>query len=206
VDEGFVMQTSPLVQYLIDLNGDDAPHTGAGALAPFGATHSALRIAAADAAGFERGRRSTETELTGALAELEVRHARERDEARILWTDTEAERLTAQLAASIAAVREDLAATVARTLLPFIEGRLRDRAIDDLAAAAEVLVAEAMPLTIEVSGPPDLAAALARRLETLGTVVRTASPSGAELRVRADSRILETRLKDWLVAIEGAVA
>lgn len=202
------MQTSPLVQHLIDLNGDDAAPSGtaAGVLAPFGATHSAVRIAAADAAGFERGRQSTDAERAAVLSELETRHAHDLAEARRQWSEAEASRVATHLESSVAAMRVELAAAIARVLVPFVADRLRNDAVEDMVAAAESLVADAMPLTIEVSGPADLTAVLARRLETLGTVVRVAGASDAELRVRADERILETRMKEWLAQIEEALA
>lgn len=200
------MQTSPLMQHLIDLNGDaSAPDTGAGVLAPFGATHSALRIAAADAAGFERGRQSTDAERAAVLSDMEARHARELAAARQQWSEAEASRIATHLEHGMAGMRTELAAAMVRALIPFIADRLRNQAVEDMVAAAEDLVADAMPLTIEVSGPADLAAVLARRLEPFGTVVRTAGASDAELRVRADARILETRIKDWLALVEGAL-
>lgn len=200
------MQTSPLVQHLIDLNSDSEAQQSAGVLAPFGATHSPRRIAAADAAGFERGRRSSETEVVEKLAEIEARYAREQQEARRHWTETEASRLTTQLASSVAELRTEMSTAMARALVPFVEGRLRGHALDDLVAATVALVADAMPLTIEVSGSDDLAAILSRNLEPYGTVVRSVSSSTGELRVRADTQVLETRIKDWLATIEASLA
>lgn len=199
------MQTSPLVHHLIDLNSSDTERAGANVLAPFGATHSASRIAQADAAGFERGRRASDHELRQALADQHANLTREFEDARRQWVDTEAAKLSQSLEVSIAAVRTDLAATLASTITPFLVGRLRDQAMDDVVGAVEKLVSDGMPLSIEVSGPPDLAGAVAKRLEPLATVVKLAPVASPELRVRVDTRIVETRLNDWLGLIEGAL-
>jgi hypothetical protein len=71
--------------------------------------------------------------------------------------------------------------------------------------AAEDLVRDGMPTTIEISGPPDLMPVLAQRLEPLATVVRVAAVASPEIRVRIDTRIIETRLADWVAQIEAAL-
>ncbi len=199
------MQTSPLLHHLVDLNSSEADRSGTSVLAPFGATHSASRIAAADAMGFERGVRAADTNLKQALSDQEARLRGEFEAARRRLVEGEARILEAKLEAGIEATRQDTAAAIARTLAPFIAGRLRDQALNDVVAAAEDLVRDSMPTTIEISGPADLMPVLAQRLEPLATVVRVAAVSSPEIRVRVDTRIIETRLSDWVIQIEGAL-
>lgn len=199
------MQTSSLVHHLIDLNAGESERTAADVLAPFGATHSATRMAAADAAGFERGRLSGAAEMKRVLAEQDARFTSERDLARRQWTEAEGQKLAGMLDKGMATVRDELALAIAQTMSPFIVGRLREQALEDLTVAAEELVSEHMPLAIEISGPPDLTAALAERLESLATVIRVAAVVTPELRVRVDKRVIETRLNDWIQLIEDAL-
>lgn len=198
------MQTSPLVHFLIDLNSSETEQVDSNVLSPFGATHSASRIAAADASGFERGRRAGDQDLRQALADQHAKLTREHDEARRNWVETESARLVTSLEGSIRAIRSEMAASIAKTVAPFLVNKLREQAVEDIVAAAEDLVNDAMPLSIEVSGPPDLAALVTKRLEPLASVVRIAQVATPELRVRVDTRVIETRLNDWISLIEDA--
>jgi hypothetical protein len=199
------MHTSPLVHHLIDLNVSEGENAGGNVLAPFGATHSASRIAAADAIGYERGVRSVESELKNALHEQETRLKEEYETSRRQLMEGEASKLAAKIDEGMTALRKELAAALAQTIAPFVVGRLREQALEDVVTAAEDLVKDGTPLTIEVSGPPDFTPVLVKRLENFATVVRIAAVSSPEIRVRVDTRIIETRLSDWVAQIEGAL-
>lgn len=199
------MHTSPLVHHLIDLNVSERENAGGNVLAPFGATHSASRIAAADATGYERGLRNAESELNKALNEQETRLKGEFETARRQLLDGEAAKLASKIDEGMAALRKELAAALAQTIAPFVVGRLREQALEDVVTAAEDLVKDGTPLTIEVSGPADFTPVLVKRLEQSATVVRIAAVSSPEIRVRVDTRIIETRLSDWVAQIEGAL-
>ncbi|MDO9382594.1 MAG: hypothetical protein Q7T86_06985 [Hyphomicrobiaceae bacterium] len=200
-----MMLTSPLVHHLIDLNNSESENAGGNVLAPFGATHSASRIAAADAGGYERGVRSAASELKNALHEQETRLKEEFETSRRQLLEVEASRLAAKIDEGMASLRQELAGALAQTIAPFVVGRLREQALEDVVAAAEDLVKDGTPLTIEVSGPPDFTPVLVKRLENFATVVRIAAVSSPEIRVRVDTRIIETRLSDWVAQIEGAL-
>ena len=199
------MHTSPLVHHLIDLNVGENENAGGNVLAPFGATHSASRIAAADATGYERGLRNAESVLNKALSEQEARLKDEFESARRQLLEGEASKLAAKIDEGMAALRKELGAALAQTIAPFVVGRLREQALEDVVTAAEDLVKDGTPLTIEVSGPADFTPVLVKRLEHFATVVRIAAVSSPEIRVRVDTRIIETRLSDWVAQIEGAL-
>jgi hypothetical protein len=199
------MQTSPLVQHLIDLNSEPGPGADSGLLTPFGATHSQTRMAAAEAQGFERGRRSVDEGLRQAVADLEAKFAQEREVMRRQWTEAQAQKMQAHLEAGLAKLRLELAQSVAGVIGPFLANRLREEAVEELTTAAEALVNEGMPLTIEVSGPADLTGAIARQLEPLATVVKVALVETPELRVKVDNRMIETRFKDWVSLVEDVL-
>ena len=199
------MHTSPLVHHLIALNVGENETAGGNVLAPFGATHSASRIAAADATGYERGLRNAESVLNKALNEQEARLKDEFESARRQLLEGEASKLAAKIDDGMAALRKELAAALAQTIAPFVVGRLREQALEDVVTAAEDLVKDGTPMTIEVSGPADFTPVLVKRLEQSATVVRIAAVSSPEIRVRVDTRIIETRLSDWVAQIEGAL-
>lgn len=200
------MQTSPLVHHLIDLNGSEIEQAAVGGmLSPFGATHSASRISAAEAKGYERGIQSADAELKKALAEQEERLRAEIEISRRQMFETEAARLAVRLEEGLTSLRAELAAIVAQTIAPFVVGRLREQALEDVVTAAEELLKDGTPMNVEISGPPDFTPILVKRLEPLATVVRIAAVNSPEIRVRVDTRIIETRLSDWVGQIEGAL-
>lgn len=206
MDESLVtMQTSPLIQHLIDLNADPGQRSESGVLSPFGATHSQNRIAAAETQGYEKGRRSIEHEMRQTVGDLEARFAQERATIRKEWTDTQAQKMRDQLDEGLAKLRLELFQSLTRTMMPFLVARLREQAVEELTAAAEALVSEGTPPTVEISGPADLTGAIARQLEPLATVVKIALVEAPELRVKVDNRMIETRLKDWLAVVEDVL-
>lgn len=199
------MQTSPLIAHLIDLNAEPGPAPDAGVLSPFGATHSASKLAAAEAQGYERGRRGVEGEMRQRIADLEAQFAQEREKSRRQWTEAQGQKLQAQLTDGLARIRLEIAQSIAGVITPFIAGRLREQAVDELTAAAEAIVKDGLPLTVEVSGPPDLTNAIAKQLESHATVVKIALVETPELRVKIDNRMIETRFGDWISIVEDVL-
>ena len=154
---------------------------------------------------YERGLRNAESVLNKALNEQEARLKDEFESARRQLLEGEASKLAAKIDEGMAALRKELAAALAQTIAPFVVGRLREQALEDVVTAAEDLVKDGTPVAIEVSGPADFTPVLVKRLEHFATVVRIAAVSSPEIRVRVDTRIIETRLSDWVAQIEGAL-
>jgi hypothetical protein len=199
------MQTSPLARHLVTIGTSQAAVDAADVLAPHGATHSIARLAAAESEGYERGRAMAEAALAQRFQEQE-RHLDERlDAMRREWVAQQADHLERTLAESVTAMQAELADAVARTLLPFVERRLRQDALDEIALATEDLVKESLPLSIELSGPADLTSELAKRLDGLSTVCRVVANAGVELRVRAENKVLQTRIREFCEMLEDAV-
>lgn len=194
------MQTSPLARHLVPIQ--TTADEDVSVLAPHGATHSAVRLNAAETAGYERGRQVTEAAVAERMLALERAFVEARALERQAWIDQEAERLAASIGESLAAVKHDTGAAIARAVIPFVARRLRADAVDEIAASAEDLVNESMPLAIEISGPEDLVAALQKRLEKGSAVVRIVDGDTAELRVKVGSGVLQTRLKEWSELLE----
>lgn len=196
------MQTSPLSRHLVAIATGSVDET-ASVLAPNGATHSVARLAAAESAGYERGRQAAAADSTRALVRLEQDISERHALARRQWVEHEADRLTASVAESTAVLKREFGEAIARSIVPFAMSRLRQEALDEIAAAAAELVNEAMPLAIEISGPDDLTAALRQRLEHVSTVMRVVPDgSSSELRVRVDTAVIQTRLQEWTRLLE----
>lgn len=199
------MQTSSLIQHLVDLNSNEAEQSRQGTLAPFGATHSASRLSKAEAVGFERGRATVQDDMQRALSEQRAEADHALIEARKRWIEDEAIKLAADVEAGLEKVRQEMAASLTRALVPFLAGRLEEAALEEIGAAAGAVVNESAGVTIELAGREDLTQALAGRLEMAADYVKVTQQDQAEVRAKIDSTLLETRLADWLKDIEGAL-
>lgn len=200
------MLTSPLAHHLIDLGPGDPAAAAPGALTPLGATHSMVKLNAAEATGYARGRGAALVELEQRITTQENNFASESEAARRHWVESESTRFATALSDGLSRLEQDVADGVARTLLPFVTERLRETALDHLAGAAEQLVTDSMPASLEISGPADLTAQLVKRLENLSVLVRIVPGDDVDLRVRADTSVLETRIKEWTARIAKAIA
>lgn len=153
------------------------------------------------AAAREEGRRAG-----AALAQEAVQAAvtAERDaaaaalsEARQHWVEAESAVLARAITAQAEALETRLAQSLARVLQPFLAEALRQEAIGDLHATLASILADGLSGTLEVAGPADLVAALARRLDLPPGRLTVESNDSPDLRVRTNGTVIETRLKAW---------
>ena len=105
----------------------------------------------------------------------------------------------------MAKIRQEMAQSLTRALIPFLAGRLEETALEEIGVAAGAIISESAGVTVEVSGRADLTRDLAGRLEMSADYVKTSPEENAEVRAKIDSTLLETRLAEWLKDIEGAL-
>jgi hypothetical protein len=153
------------------------------------------------AAAREEGRREGE-----ALAQqaVEAAVAAERDaaaaalsEARQHWVEAESAVLASAFTVQAEALETRLAQSLARVLQPFLAEALRREAIADLHATLASILADSPSGTLDVTGPADLVAALARRLDLPSDRLTVESDGSPDLRIRTNGTVIETRLKAW---------
>jgi hypothetical protein len=161
------------------------------------------------AAAREEGRRDGEARARqAAQAAVEA----ERDaaaaalaEARRLWVEAESAALVEALTAQIRALETRLAESLTRVLQPFLIEALRREAIDALHATLATLVADDASGTLALTGPADLAEALARRLDLPPGRLVVSTDGGPDLRVRMNGTVVETRLQAWAECLAALV-
>lgn len=158
-------------------------------------------LEALSAAARDQGRREGE-----ALAQqaVEAAVAVERDaaaaalaEARQLWVEAESAVLASTFTAQAEALETRLAQSLARVLQPFLAEALRQEAIGDLHATLASILADGLSGTLDVTGPADLVAALARRLDLPSGRLTVDSNGSPDVRIRTNGTVIETRLKAW---------
>jgi hypothetical protein len=153
------------------------------------------------AAARDEGRREGE-----ALAQqaVEAAVAAERDAAaaalaaaRQLWVEAESAVLASTFTAQAEVLETRLAQSLARVLQPFLAEALRQEAIGDLHATLASILADGLSGPLDVTGPADLVAALARRLDLPSGRLTVDSNGSPDVRIRTNGTVIETRLKAW---------
>ena len=205
------MKAAPIAKYLT--------HFGRGAEAPAAPERVvALRPGAVDTA--ERHARALEQaradgEAAGRAATLREQEARSAAEAegfavrllaeREAWRETEAERLAASFAGALAEREQALATQIARLLTPFIGARMADEVWRSLCAAVDGLMAQGAAATLRVDGPADLVEALRTRCAALGVTIEARESDRADVTIRSDDSVVETRLGAWIAMLDATV-
>jgi hypothetical protein len=162
------------------------------------------KVADAQAEGRRIGRDEAERAFEARLAVERESFAQLLVDERARWSAEESERL----AQAFTAAAETLVATVSeassRALVPFVTGRAREIAIADLVATLRALLTNGKHPVVTVSGARDLMAEIANRLGSRADGLTFEATDGLDVRVTADSTIIETQLAAWLDRLAGS--
>jgi flagellar biosynthesis/type III secretory pathway protein FliH len=171
---------------------------------PSGITVDAAdEIAAAEARGHEAGIAEGRAELAAAVADERERAAIALAAERQAWTVAEADRLATALEGGLAALRESIAASLARVVAPLLLDARRAELLDGLAADLRSLSAQGEAPILRVSGPADLLGALRERLSSYPADVAYESTSEGDIRVEAGDTVFQTQLQPWADRLAG---
>jgi hypothetical protein len=190
------MSALPAAGYLIEFGAKGRPG------AP--GDDTATRIEEAFARGSAEARAAARSECEAEVARRSEEFARQLAADRQAWAAETGDKLAGQLTAGLRTIEESIANSLANVLEPFLVAELRRQAIDELALIMRGLMSQEDGMTLEVSGPDDLLAALRERLAGDGLKVRFAAAEGSDVRVHADQTIIETRLGIWLAKVKEA--
>jgi len=156
------------------------------------------RVAEARAEGQRLGRIEAERAFEERLAAERESFAQLLLDERARWSREESGRLAEAITAADKAMVSSVSDAVSRTLLPFLTARARERAIADLVATLDALLADGKHPVVTVSGPRDLLAEVADRLGDRADGITFQPSERPDIRVVADSTIIETQLAAWL--------
>src|SRR5262249_31651640 len=158
----------------------------------------------------ERGRREggalARAEAQQARAEAESAFERRMDDERRRWTQSQAEVLTTRISDGLAQIEARIATAAARILVPFLEAKLRDKALAGLTRTLHELLGEGSASGLTISGPEDLLATIRSRLGTSGGALRYTFDEAPDIRISGDDIAIETQLRAWAERIGQAVA
>jgi hypothetical protein len=136
-------------------------------------------------------------EHEAALAALSEAHAAQIAEIEHRHGEEAGARIEAALGEIEARVAETVTGTVARILGPIVSEEVLKRSIDELAVAIGEALEDADAVTIRVSGPSSLFAALAGKLGEKSKHLRHREADGIDLTVDVNGSLIETRLTEW---------
>lgn len=147
---------------------------------------------------FAAGRESGQVEASVLFEAEKVRLEREFQEqlagAEITFLEQTGARISAQLDEGLKAVASDLSGSLAAVLVPLIEADMRERAVDAFANEIDRLTKGYEGITASISGPPHLLDVLRNRSGFDSTRFSLSEANQAELSLRLDDAVVETRL------------
>jgi hypothetical protein len=148
----------------------------------------------------EAARAEFERQRAEEVADFEFRLAEKEQSFAEMTADVLAEKLTAGLEE----IRGQVSGHVARVLARFLDTAVRERALGELSETVAALLAADGALHVRVAGPAALTARLKDKLAAFGEVIEYAPGEGADLTVRVDDTLMETRIAAWAERIGKA--
>ncbi|MBX9738503.1 MAG: hypothetical protein K2X62_00435 [Beijerinckiaceae bacterium] len=159
--------------------------------------------------GYDEGRAAAEAEAADRMAAEEAR-VEARIEARLAaaraeWCQQQADLLTSGVDKALTVIEASICEGAERVLRQVVEASLRARALQQFTEAVGRLLRDGEAGVVTVHGPCDLLDALRPMLEPLCATVDYNENDGAEVWVRVDQTLIETRFASWRgdLQIEG---
>ena len=157
----------------------------------------------------ERGRRegaaTAKAEAEQARGEAEIAFERRMGQERRRWTESQADVLAARIAEGLAQLETRIATVAARILLPFLEAKLREKALVELTGMLRELLGDSRMSGLTISGPEDLLAMIRSRLGTSAGALSYVVDEAADIHVTGDDIAIETQLRVWTNRLGQAV-
>ena len=209
------MSAVPAAFYLADFGDDpvavaghDALHEAALAATAAAAAEDQLaqQVSEAHARGMEEGRAEALAEAEARIEDQKMAFEAEQAAAREAWVREEGQLLAAGIESALRGIEERISAATARVLMPFVEQAVRERAMSELRATLQDLIAGNPAVTLEVSGPEDLLQEVRGALSTSVATISYAANGACDVQVKGGGTVVETRIAEWLKQLEGAGA
>ncbi len=191
----------PVAYYLRELNGD-TERRGGRAMAAGGVSESDVLIADAHARGVLEGQAAAQVELDAALAQQQASFDQKLATERQKWAVEQGTHLSELIAAAFEDVEQRFAERVGSILKPFLGESVRAKALEELSASLNLMLAKGEYAKIAISGPKDLLSALEARLGDRHAGVTFVESDGVDVAVSADGTIIETQIGAWTEAIQ----
>jgi hypothetical protein len=162
--------------------------------------------------GVAAGRAQERQEMETQIAELSIDFERRLDEARGGFSKALAEQLADEVRIGIERARLAISAHAVTALMPILRTSVTQAAIESFVAELSDMVEPMEGMTIDVACPRELVEPVREALgEAMGKrgappgSVRCIPGDVAEVRVKVNDTVIETRLADWLSRLDGVL-
>jgi hypothetical protein len=151
------------------------------------------------AEGVEIARAAAALEREQARRDFDVQLAAEREK----WLREEGDLLKEKLAIALQQMEETISQCVGQILRPFIVDSLRRQMLGELVAHIASMAASHDEMTMKITGPADLLAALKEKLAEVPLAIAYEQADCVDVRVVAAQTMIETRLRAWIDLISA---
>ena len=167
------------------------------------AEREAARVAEAFLRGKYEGLDSARVEYERKLAEAEAAFEERLAVQRALWVSEQGTAFAARIDNAFDSLGNDVGDAVAAILAPFLEGSLRARIVEELLRTLAKVLKGGKPASLKITGPDDLLDSIRRALGDSAAAIEFEATGDVDVRVVADSTVIETQLEAWLQRISG---
>lgn len=195
--------THPVAFFLKELSGEPGRRNGRLTALVDGASDLDAHVAEAHARGILEARAAAQVEQDVAFARQQAVFEQKLAAERQRWSADEGKALAMLLHGAITDLEQRVADAVSHILKPVVVDLVRAKAVDELKGALERLIARGEFAKITISAPRDLLAAIEAHVDVGRAGVTFVEADSPDVSVRADNAILETRIADWIRAVEG---
>ncbi len=162
-------------------------------------------VAEAEERGRREGAAAAAAEAERARSEAEVAFERRMGHERRRWTESQADVLAAKINQGLGELEARIAAVVARILVPFLEAKVREKALAELSVTLRELLADSRATGVTITGPEDLLAMIRSRLGASATALSYVVDEAPDIRVASEDASIETQLSAWMDRLRQAV-
>jgi hypothetical protein len=165
--------------------------------------HADDEIADAYARGLAKGSEDVRVEMALVLEDFKSCHGLELEARRKVWVEEEASRLAQQVLDALAEIERDIGQSLQQVMLPFLDRIIPKMAMIEFQDILKTALQDDFKEPLHISGPEDLVAELTASLAASGIDIVPDNSGGPELKVRAKSFSVTTRIKSWTDGIHG---
>jgi hypothetical protein len=162
-----------------------------------------VRIQEALERGKLEGLAAGRAEAAASLALERADWEEQENERRAAWQANEYARFAESIDRAMTAVEDNLAATVARILKPFlIEERVK-RITESLSESLSMILSKDAPAVLKITGPEALLGVLRDKMSSHAVAVEYVAAEGLDVTVEANQTIIKSQLQAWIDHIES---
>ncbi|RYE83635.1 MAG: hypothetical protein EOP19_13430 [Hyphomicrobiales bacterium] len=149
----------------------------------------------------------TESRIDSIRSEIANDYTTTLTKTRGEWTEDQADRLADLLILQMTILEETIKMSLNSVLRPLALDARRRQTLDDLVGAVKTIALDGMAYKIAASGPTDLLSAFEDKLGDHARLLSFANDdTQSDIRIDADSTVIETRLSSWRLALEEALS